>query len=84
MALFKRLSQDALRVRAVEEIILRRPAREHERIIEHVQIRCAARRVLGGSGIDVDDPLLSLLNATQLAANLVVSDELDKDFTICA
>ena len=80
--LFQRLAQDALRFRRIEEMVLRRTAREHIGIIEHVEIGRATGRVLRRGGIHVDDAGLGFLDTVKLAANLVIADEFYPDFAL--
>jgi hypothetical protein len=77
--LTQRIAQDPLARGVIEEIVLGGPAREHVGVVEHVEVGRAAGRILGRGRIDVDDALLGLLHAVELAADLVVADELDAD-----
>lgn len=84
MTLFIGRAQEAVGRGRVEEMVLVCAVTEHIRVVQNVQVRRAARRVLCGRRIDVNDALLAFLNAGRLAANLVVADKLDANLAICA
>ena len=84
MTLLQRIAQDRLARRAIEKVVLRRAAREHVGIVEHVQIGRAAGGVLRRGRVDIDDTELGFLDTGKLRADLVVADEFDPDLAIRA
>mmetsp|Transcript_3376 Transcript_3376/g.5862 ORF Transcript_3376/g.5862 Transcript_3376/m.5862 type:complete len:321 (-) Transcript_3376:3-965(-) len=79
VTLLQRIAQKALRLGRIEEVILIRARTEHVGVIQHVQIGCGTGGVLCRCRIEIDNAQLRLLKAVQLAADLVVPDELDPD-----